>query len=194
MDYNSEKREIKLDKELSRLDKLVLRFLDVIKKHVDYVIISGYISILFGRSRATEDVDIFIKPLTYDEFAGLYKNLKMHGFWCLNAENPEEIYNYLKNYEAARFAEEGMSIPNFEMKFPKREIDKETFTDDSINVIMPEGTIKISSLERQVAFKKYYLKSDKDLEDARHIEEVFKGKIDYDKINKLKVIIDNIWP
>ena len=87
-----------------------------------------------------------------------------------------------------------MSIPNFEMKFPKREIDKETFTDDSINVIMPEGTIKISSLERQVAFKKYYLKSDKDLEDARHIEEVFKGKIDYDKINKLKVIIDNIWP
>ncbi len=157
------------------------------------MIISGYISILLGRSRATEYVDLFIKPLSFEEFAELYNDLRANGFWCLNAENPEKIYNYLKDFEAARFAQEGMSIPNFEVKFPKREIDKETFSDLPINVVMPQGTIKISSLERQIAFKKYYLKSDKDLEDAKHIEEVFKGKIDYDKINKLKRAIDNIW-
>jgi hypothetical protein len=43
-----------------------------------------------------------------------------------------------------------------------------------------------------MAFKRYYLESEKDIEDAVHIEEVFKEKIDYEKINKLKEIIDKI--
>ena len=60
---------------------------------------------------------------------------------------------------------------------------------ERINVITKEGNIKISSLERQIAFKRYYLKSDKDLEDAKHIEEVFKKDIDHKKINIFKDLI-----
>ena len=55
---------------------------------------------------------------------------------------------------------------------------------------MPEGSIKISSLEIQIAFKKYYLKSDKDLEDAKHIEHIFKDKIDMEKVYKYKSILE----
>ena len=51
--------------------------------------------------------------------------------------------------------------------------------------------IIISSLERQIAFKRYYLMSDKDLEDAKHVEEVFKGHIDVEKIKKYKVFLEN---
>ena len=192
MEYDPEKRIITLDRELSRLDKLVLRFISIVQKHVKYVIILGYISILLGRSRATEDVDVFIQPLSYDAFVNLYDDLKSHGFWCINAEAPEDVYSYLKEFEAARFAEDGMTIPNFEVKFPKRTIDEETFTDAPIDVIVPGGIIKVSSLERQVAFKKYFLKSEKDLEDARHIEEIFRGKLDQVKINKLKDAIERI--
>ena len=61
-----------------------------------------------------------------------------------------------------------------------------------IIVKLPYGKLIISSLERQIAFKRYYLKSEKDLEDAMHIEELFKEEIDYEKINKLKKIITNI--
>jgi RecA-family ATPase len=64
MEFNKEKREITLERELSDLDKLVLRYIEILSKHVDYVIISGYVSILLGRSRSTEDVDVFIKKMS----------------------------------------------------------------------------------------------------------------------------------
>ena len=59
-------------------------------------------------------------------------------------------------------------------------------------MILLEGKLKISSLERQIAFKRYYLGSDKDEEDAEHIERIFEKKLDYRKINKLKEAIDNV--
>ena len=51
------------------------------------------------------------------------------------------------------------------------------------------GNVCISSLERQIAFKKYYLKSDKDIEDAKHIGSLFKENIDMEKINKYKKLL-----
>ncbi len=191
MEYDKDKKEIRINKILNELDKFVIDFLKVLEKHVDYVVISGYVSILLGRSRATEDIDVFIKNISFEKFFGLYNELKKKDYWCLNAEDPAEIFSYLKDGLAIRFSKGMMPIPNFEIKFPKREIDKETFN-DFITVIHHYGNIKISSLERHIAFKRYFLKSDKDIEDALHIEELFKGKIDYNKINKLKQIIDNL--
>jgi len=191
MEYDADKREIKLGRKLSKLDELVVKFIGVIEKHADYVIMSGYVSILLGRSRATEDVDLFVRKMPFERFTGLYADLERNGFWCLNAEKPEDIYSFLKDGLAVRFSLKGETIPNFEMKFPKRDLDRETF-DDFITVNLPGSRIKISSLERQIAFKRYYLGSDKDIEDALHIEEVFKGKLDYGKIDKLKEAIKNI--
>ncbi|MBS3169850.1 hypothetical protein J4210_05160 [Candidatus Woesearchaeota archaeon] len=179
---------IKLERELNDLDRFVLKFLKVLEKYVDYVIISGYIAILFGRSRATEDVDVFIKPIDREQFIRLYHHLQKDGFWCLNAESDDEVYSYLGEGIAIRFARSGEAIPNFEVKIAKNILSLATFS-DAIEVETSEGTIKISSLERQVAFKKYYLGSDKDLEDAKHIEELFKDHLDYDTIKKYKDLI-----
>ena len=49
------KKTIKLDKELNLLDKFVLEFVRILEKHVNYVIVSGYVAILFGRARSTEE-------------------------------------------------------------------------------------------------------------------------------------------
>ena len=54
---------------------------------------------------------------------------------------------------------------------------------------LPKGKIIISCLERNIAFKKYFLKSDKDNEDANHLEELFRDKLDYGKINKIRELI-----
>jgi len=191
MKYDKEKREIVVDRKLNELDKLVLDFIKILEKYVDYVIISGYVSILLGRSRATEDVDLFIRRISKERFSQFYTELKEKGFWCLNAETDEEVFSYLEDGLAVRFALDEKSIPNFEVKFSKREIDEETFI-DFIMVILPQGRLKISSLERQIAFKRYYLKSDKDIEDATHIEECFKDEIDYNKVNKFKNIVERI--
>ena len=190
MEYQKEKNQIILERKLSNLDKLVVKFVRILEKYADYVIISGYVSILLGRSRATEDVDVFIRPLSFDRLSQLYEELKKRGFWCLNTEKPLDVFSYLKDGLAVRFARKGESIPNFEVKFTKKKSDEDAF-EDIIRVILSKGEIiKISSLERQVAFKRYYLKSDKDIEDALHIEEIFKGKLDYNKINKLKESIE----
>ena len=189
MEYNKEKKEIILNKKLTELDKFVLDFINILKNYADYVIISGYISIILGRARATEDIDLFIRKMDKNKFLKLYEDLIKNSYWCLNSDDPEEIYDYLIDNLAVRFAKKDETIPNFEVKFPKTKIDEETFK-DCVIVKMPEGSIKISSLEIQIAFKKYYLKSDKDLEDAKHIEHIFKDKIDMEKVYKYKSILE----
>jgi len=184
-----DKNTIRLNKEINELDKFVFGFINILKKYTDYVIISGYVSILFGRARSTEDIDIFIKKLGKSKLDKLYKDLIKNGYWCLNAEGSDEIYGYLNEGLAVRFARKNETIPNFEVKFSKDQLDNEVF-DDFIRVILPTGEIKISSLERHIAFKKYYLKSDKDIEDAEHIETLFKDKIDKEKTYKYKKQIE----
>lgn len=179
-----------MNRELSELDKFVLKFIRVIEKHVKYVVMSGYVSIILGRSRATEDVDLFIKKMDKDGFVRMYNDLVGSGFWCLNTSKVDEMFDYLDSGFAIRFAEKGKAIPNFEVKFPKSQIDDETFS-DSLVVKTKQGDVLISSLERQIAFKRYYLGSDKDEEDALHIEKVFKDSIDYNKIDGLKKRIKN---
>lgn len=188
MKYDKNKREIVLDKELNNLDKFALDFFNIAVKHADCVIISGYVSILLGRSRATEDVDIFIKKISKETFYLLYNDLTSNGFWCINSDNPETLFDYLKENLAIRFARGNIPLPNMEVKFPKDKLDEDVF-EDSIFVKLPEGEIKISSLERHIAFKRYFLGSEKDDEDALHIEELFKENIDYGKIKKLRKLI-----
>ncbi|MEK6951444.1 MAG: hypothetical protein AABX29_00345, partial [Nanoarchaeota archaeon] len=112
MEYDRIKKEIKVNKTLSNLDKFVLNFIKILKKHVDYVIISGYVSILLGRTRTTEDIDIFIEKISFEEFSKLYEEIKKNNFWCLNAEEAEEIFSYLKDNLAVRFAKKDKTIPN----------------------------------------------------------------------------------
>ncbi|MFH1592638.1 MAG: hypothetical protein ABIB47_04710 [Candidatus Woesearchaeota archaeon] len=185
-----DKSTIRLDKVINELDRFVVKFTKILEKHTDYVIVSGYVSILFGRSRSTEDVDVFIKEVNKEKFNLLCSDLIENGFWCLNTSNVDEMYKYLMDDLAIRFALKNETIPNFEVKVAKDRLAKETFS-DRITVITKLSEVYVSSLEKQIAFKKYYLKSDKDLEDAKHIEEVFGEKIDFKKIDDYKRLIEN---
>ncbi|MFH0700955.1 MAG: hypothetical protein V2A62_00795 [Candidatus Woesearchaeota archaeon] len=184
-------QRIKLEKPLNDLDRLVLRFVNILKKHVDYVIISGYVSLLLGRTRNTEDVDVYIHYLEFNPLSSLFLNLCQDGFECLNTNNVKEIYDYLNEGLAVRFALKGEVIPNFEVKFVKRIQDYDLF-DEAVDVETEGGSIKISSLERQIAFKKYYLGSPKDLEDARYVEEVAKGHLNPEKIKKYQQLVKEL--
>jgi len=87
-----------------------------------------------------------------------------------------------------RFALENQATPNFEIKFTKNNLARGSFK-DRLTVITKLGEIYISSLERQIAFKRYYLKSYKDIEDAVYLENLFKGKLDRGEINKHKRLL-----
>lgn len=48
-----------VNRPLTELDKLVLEFVDCISAF-KYVIVSGYVAILFGRPRTTDDIDVIV--------------------------------------------------------------------------------------------------------------------------------------
>ena len=178
MEFELKGNRLKFDKELSNLDKLVLLFVKVLdQQHVDYVIISGYIAILFGRSRQTEDVDLFIAELPKERFFLLWNALKEAGFECINAASPSSAYEeYLEDHLAIRFAVQGTIEPNFELKFPSTKYNRYSLKNKLIVELNGE-TLKTSELELQIAFK-LYLHGDKDFEDARHLYKVFKEHLD----------------
>ncbi|MFQ5531941.1 MAG: hypothetical protein ACE5ES_04960 [Candidatus Nanoarchaeia archaeon] len=80
MDYFSDKKEIVTDKILSNLDKFVVEFTSLLDKK--YVVVLGYVSILFGRTRATEDVDLLIPYLDRESFEKLWEKINDSDFWC----------------------------------------------------------------------------------------------------------------
>ncbi|MBS3777929.1 MAG: hypothetical protein KGY50_01395, partial [Candidatus Thermoplasmatota archaeon] len=115
---------IEINRELSDLDKFTFDFTNILKKHTDYVIISGYVAILLGRARASEDVDIIIPRVDFSDFKKLYKNLKENDYYCLNAEEERIVYSYLEENLAIRFAKLDTIIPNVELKWIKNDFDK----------------------------------------------------------------------
>jgi len=182
--------EIRIDRKVSELDRFVLDFISIVQNFSKYVIINGYVAILLGRTRATEDVDIFISQMNKDKLKELYDTLLNKGYWCVNSDNFDELYEYLSSGIGIRFSQKGEIVPNMEVKFAIKTLQKEALL-DTIKIKIYGEELIISSLERQIAFKRYYLKSDKDLEDARHIEKILGEKVNKEKIAYYKKKIEN---
>lgn len=178
-------RTIRLNKVLNLLDKFVLRFVRILERHTSYVIVSGYVSILLGRARATDDVDILIAKMSEDDFELLYRDLLKDGLWCINSSILGEVYDLLVSKIGIRFAPKGQSVPNVELKFLDSKYDKLAL-DKFILVKVGGADLKISHLELQIAFKEEVLKSNKDLEDARHLRGVAEGHLDEGLIESYK--------
>ena len=184
--------EIELDRELSDLDIFALDFIRILRKYARYAVVSGYVAILLGRSRSSEDVDVIIEKMDFGKFSGLLAELKEKWFYCLNAENEREIFDYLKDKFGIRFARLNTAIPNMEVKFAKNRID-EVSLDKTIRVKLREDDILISNLELNIAFKEKILKSKKDLEDARHLRNISKGHLNLTAIKMYEKMLDEIY-
>jgi len=186
------KKRIEIDREPSDLDKFTFDFITILKKHTNYVIVSGYVAILLGRARASEDVDVIIPKIDYSIFQRLYKDLKKNGFYCINAEKDSDIFEYLEDNLAIRFAKKDTMIPNIELKWAKNKFD-DIALKNTIDVKIDEAKICISHLELQIAFKEMVLKSPKDLDDAEHIKDVAKDYLDNKLIQKYKEMLHGFY-
>ena len=179
------KNTIKLDKEINELDKFVLNFVKILQKHTDYVIVSGYVAILLGRDRATDDIDIFIPKISKEKLALLYEDLLKNGYWCLNSSELDDMYDLLMSKHSIRFALEPSVSPNVEIKFSK-DIYDDVSLREPLLVKINDFELRISYIELQIAFKEEVLKSNKDLEDARHLRLVARGYLNENLINEYK--------
>ena len=183
MNINFFNTNIEINKELDKLDFFVLDFCSLLNKlNIKHVIISGYVSILFGRSRLSEDIDIFIEEVDYFNFQKLWKEV-MISFDCINAQNSNEAYySYLLKKTSIRFSRKNEFIPNIELKFPKNELDIWTL-ENKRKIIFNKNILYISSLELQIPFK-LLLGSDKDIEDARYLYSITKKHLNLSLFNR----------
>lgn len=179
MEYNPSKNEIVLNRELNKLDKFVIDFCNLLD---DYVLVSGYVSILFGRSRATEDVDLLVPQMSYDKFRKLWIKINENGFECINTDDTEEAFLALKEHNI-RFSRKGIGVPNMEFKTIRNDLGMYSFK-KRLKVIMKAGSLFISPIEMQIAYK-LSLTSNKDLEDAKHLYVLFNEKINKEELAKL---------
>jgi len=45
------------------LDQFVIDFASIVEKYAKYIVVSGFVALAHGRSRATEDIDMIIERL-----------------------------------------------------------------------------------------------------------------------------------
>lgn len=170
-------------KTITQLDAFVLNFISHLERHVDYVIIRGYIPILFGRTRGTEDVDVFIKNIDKETFTSFYREVISDEFYFLNPEDENGLFEMLTEHLAIRAAKKNTFIPNIELKFIKDEIDLFTI-EKKINLILNnKHHLYISPIEVEIPYK-LYLGSEKDIEDALYLWDIFKDYLDISLIRR----------
>ena len=170
------------------LDKFCEDFCKIVDKYTKYIVCSGFVAIAHGRSRGTEDIDMIIEKIPLKTFISFHNELIENGFVCMQSDDANKIYNdYLNFGLSVRYVldKDGYFPPEMEVKFPKDELDVEQLK-ERIKMPLTGLDVYFSSIESNIAFKEEFLKSDKDLEDARHLRIVYKNQFDEKKINEIK--------
>lgn len=168
------------------LDKFALDFCGIVEKHIKYIVVSGFVAISHGRRRTTEDIDMIIEKMPFERFLALHKDLVRAGFYCLQSDKVDDIYDYLDKKDSVRYLRKGSFLPpEMEIKFVKDEIDElQIKTRKKLDFTGLD--IWFSSIEFNIAFKEELLKGAKDFEDAKHLRIIYKDEIDNGLISSIK--------
>lgn len=188
--YTVEDDTIIINRELTKLDLFVKYFLDVLKRHSEYLIVSGFVSISTGRTRGTEDVDILVPKLDKINLALLLEDLFKNKFWCYQGDTLDEIWRYLEKGDNIRFAKEGEMIPNIEfISVDKSNPAKYFELNHPQKIRIQDFAFKIPPIEFEILYKEIILAGKKDIEDARHLRVFFSEIIKKERFKEYEPII-----
>lgn len=71
-----------VDRDPNRLDELAIAFSRLLERFdIGHVFVAGYVAILSGRARATQDIDVLVESLTEQQVDDLTTALDAEGFW-----------------------------------------------------------------------------------------------------------------
>lgn len=160
-----------VEREPNILDDLAIQFsatLDDIG--IDHVYVSGYVAILAGRSRATEDIDVLLERATTNKIDRLVDELEDRGMWgpAMPLADMETMLE--DNIWIARDDE---IVPHLEAKFVDDEYDRASLENNiTARITSVDAELPIGPLELQIAYK-LSLGSQTDFEDAVHLFSLF---------------------
>lgn len=163
--------ELVVDREPNRLDDLALGFSTLLQEEgIAHVFVSGYVAILTGRSRATQDIDVLIESIDEATATALVDTLDEAGYWG-PAMPLTDLYMMLSNGDNIWIAPDDQVTPHLEVKVASDEADYAAL-ENSMSARIGDATLPIGPLELQIAYK-LFLGSQKDLEDAVHLYALF---------------------
>ena len=173
-------RGLVVDREPNRLDELAVGFSEVLSRlDIDHVFVAGYVAILAGRSRSTEDIDVFVERCSAERINELVAELEREGYWG-PAMPLSETYGNLSKGTNIWVAPDGEMTPHLEVKFPSDEFDNASLA-NAVDAHVGGHTVPIGPLELQIAYK-LSLGGRTDLEDAAHLYTLFGETLSRDRL------------
>ena len=190
-DIIKEKIERKID-DRTILDVFAEDFCKIIEKYCKYIIVSGFVAIAHGRSRGTDDIDMIIEKISKERVIEMHNELVMGGFECIQSDDGNIIFDdYLDTGVSVRYTRKNEFLPEMEVKFAKDELDDYQIKTRK-KMSLTGVDVYFSSIEMNIAFKEELLKTEKDLEDARHLREIYKDEVNEEEIEKIKSKINRL--
>lgn len=160
-----------VEREPNQLDELAIAFSEILDQvGIEHVYIAGYVSILAGRARSTEDVDVLIEPIDEPTADRLATTLDEAGYWG-PAMPLDSVYEMITNGDPIWVAPSEQVTPHLEVKIVQDEFDQASLS-HAITAQIDGNSIPIGPLELQIAYK-LYLGAQKDIEDAVHLYTLF---------------------
>ena len=171
-----------VEREPNRLDELAIEFSHVLNQlDIDHVYIAGYVSILAGRARSTQDVDVLIEHTDEEIAEKLAATLDETGFWG-PAMPLTSMYEMLDNGDNIWVAPNDQITPHLEVKFARDEFDRASL-ENAMTARISDEAIPIGPLELQIAYK-LYLGAQKDIEDAVHLDTLFEKSLSVSRLEE----------
>ena len=172
---NTIMRIVEIEGSLSELDRTVLEFADLVEKHGRYCIVSGYVAILLGMERPTQDVDVVADISNPDGFGNAlnghgFETALIPGMFGKLYEKGEKIDIFTKNQWYFDF---------------RRPVNKWALKSirEPLVIAKAGNEFRVSPPEIQIPYK-LWLGSDKDIKDAAFIYERLKGIIRMDEMER----------
>ena len=154
-----------------------------------YVIVAGYLAILLGRPRRSDDIDFLIPRISLGEFERLVTNALQRGFEVMQLPHPtprglEKLYEaYLEQGFSIRFMQQDTPVPNVELKFAVSTLHHYALANPVEVLLNARWRLRVSPLEMQIAYK-LKLGSDKDIGDAVFLYTLLENQLDHQELKK----------
>lgn len=171
---------LNVDREPNVLDALAIECSAIFDQHeIDHVFVAGYVAILSGRARATDDIDLIIERTTPEVLSQVADAFESSGFWG-PATPLTDIHAVLEEGGRIWIAREDTTTPHLDITFPSDRYHRASLT-NSIPARIGDATIPIGPLELQIAYK-LNLGGRTDFEDAAHLFLLFEETLSTQKL------------
>jgi hypothetical protein len=174
-----------IDRELSEFDRRAFAFFDLLDEiGIDYLVVSGYLLLLTGRQRMTEDVDLILSVRTTDRLDELATRLGEAGY-VANPPPLDRLPEFIEDGHVGVHAE-GARVPTFDLSLGETQLERDAFA-DSLSVEVSGKTLQVTPFEQQIAYKLSMLydptdHTAMDFLDALHLYRLFEDHLDMDSL------------